>query len=167
MWLRSANKDDLKAVHQLLVKTWHATFDDVLGVETVNKVTGEYHSVAALTRNLAKPYSEFVVADDGEGNLVGMAYASQSKDGIAELHQLYVDPEQQVQGIGTMLLVEIEMAFPDVEKLALEVIAKNQKALDFYTRKGFEKTGETNDWGTLKLDIPVIKMEKSLTGWSM
>lgn len=167
MWLRSANKADLKAVHAMLVKTWHATFDDVLGVETVIQVTDEFHSVAALTRNLAKPYSEFVVADDGEGNLVGMAFASQSKDGVAELHQLYVDPEQQVQGIGSMLLAEIEMAFPDVEKLSLGVVAKNQKALEFYQRKGFIKTGETNDWGRLKLDVVVVTMEKSLTGWSM
>lgn len=167
MWLRSANKADLKAVSDLLVKTWHATFDDVLGGEIVRKVTGEFHSVTALTRNLTKPYSEFVVADDGEGNLVGMAFASQSKAGVAELHQLYVDPEHQVQGVGTMLLAEIEMAFPDVEKLSLGVVAKNQKALDFYQRKGFTKTGETTDWGTLNLDVVVITMEKPLTGWSM
>ncbi|WP_439272400.1 GNAT family N-acetyltransferase [Pseudochrobactrum sp. HB0163] len=167
MWLRSANKDDLQAVHQLLVKTWHATFDDVLGAETVNKVTGEYHSIAALSRNLAKPYSEFVVADDGEGRLVGMAFASQSKQAVAQLHQLYVDPEYHIQGIGTMLLAEMETAFPDVEKLALEVIAKNHKAVEFYRRKGFEKTGETTDWGTLELDILIYKMEKPLAGWSV
>lgn len=167
MWLRSANKADLKAVNALLVKTMHATFDDVLGVETVMQVTDEFHSVAALTRNLDKPYSEFVVADDGEGNLVGMAFASQSKAGIAELHQLYVDPEHQVQGIGTQLLAEIEMAFPDVEKLSLGVVSKNQKALDFYLRKGFMKTGETKDWGRLNLDVVVVTMEKSLSGWSI
>lgn len=167
MWLRSANKADLKAVSDLLVKTWHATFDDVLGAEIVNEVTAEFHSVAALTRNLAKPYSEFVVADDGEGKLVGMAFASQSKAGVAELHQLYVDPEHHVQGVGTMLLAEIAMAFPDVEKLTLGVVAKNQKAVDFYERKGFIKTGETTDWSPLKLDVAVITMEKPLAGWSM
>lgn len=167
MWLRSANKADLKAVNALLVRTWHATFDDVLGVETVVKVTDAFHSVAALTRNLDKPYSEFVVADDGEGNLIGMAFASQSKAGIAELHQLYVDPEHHIQGIGTMLLAEIEMAFPDVEKLSLGVVAKNQRAIDFYLRKGFEKTGESKDWGKLDLDVAVITMEKSLSCWSI
>ncbi len=110
MWVRSATEADLQAVHELLVETWHATFDDILGRETVDAVTGRWHSIAALKANLKRPYSEFVVADNGEGGIDGMAFASQSEDGAASLHQLYVRPETQVQGIGTMLLAEVEMA---------------------------------------------------------
>ncbi|MBN9047013.1 MAG: GNAT family N-acetyltransferase [Rhizobiales bacterium] len=167
MWVRSATEADLQAVHELLVETWHATFDDILGRETVDAVTGRWHSIAALKANLKRPYSEFVVADNGEGGIDGMAFASQSEDGAASLHQLYVRPETQVQGIGTMLLAEVEMAFPDVRKLKLEVIERNERAVRFYERKGFARVDRKEDWGDPQCREPVLMMEKSLESWSM
>ena len=167
MWVRSASEADLKAVHELLVSTWHATFDELLGRETVNAVTGQWHSIAALTANLKKPYSEFIVADNGEGAIDGMAFASQSEDGKASLHQLYVRPDAQVQGIGTMLLAEIEMAFPGVRTMKLEVIERNTQAVNFYERKGYVTVGRNEDWGAPKCKEPVLIMEKSLESWSM
>lgn len=167
MWVRSASEADLKAVHELLVSTWHATFDDILGREMVNTVTHQWHSVAALKANLKKPYSEFVVADNGEGGIDGMAFASQTGEGKASLHQLYVRPEVQVQGIGTMLLAEIEMAFPSVNTMRLEVIERNAKSVRFYERKGYAQVGRSEDWGDPSCKEPVIIMEKSLEGWSM
>ncbi|MBA8838576.1 GNAT family N-acetyltransferase [Ochrobactrum sp. RH2CCR150] len=167
MWVRSATEADLKAVHELLVSTWHATFDDILGREMVNAVTGQWHSIAALKANLRKPYSEFIVADNGEGGIDGMAFASQSEEGKASLHQLYVRPDVQVQGVGTMLLAEIEMAFPDVRAIKLEVIEKNAKAVKFYERKGYATVGRNEDWGDPNCREPVLVMEKSLDGWSM
>ena len=167
MWVRSASEADLKAVHELLVSTWHATFDELLGRETVNAVTGQWHSIAALTANLKKPYSEFIVADNGEGGIDGMAFASQSEDGKASLHQLYVRSDAQVQGIGTMLLAEIEMAFPGVRTMNLEVIERNTQAVNFYERKGYVTVGRNEDWGDPNCKEPVLVMEKSLESWSM
>lgn len=167
MWVRSASEADLKAVHELLVSTWHATFDDILGRETVNAVTGRWHSIAALKVNLKKPYSEFIVADNGEGRIDGMAFASQTGEGKASLHQLYVRPDAQVQGIGTMLLAEIEMAFPDVKAMRLEVIERNEKAVRFYERKGYARVGRNEDWGDPNCKEPVLVMEKKLDAWSM
>ncbi|MBC2885030.1 GNAT family N-acetyltransferase [Ochrobactrum sp. CM-21-5] len=167
MWVRSATEADLKAVHELLVSTWHATFDDILGREMVDAITGQWHSLAALKANLKKPYSEFVVADNGEGSIDGMAFASQTEAGKASLHQLYVRPDAQVQGVGTMLLAEIEMAFPDVRKIRLEVIEKNARALKFYERKGYVQVGRNDDWGEPHCRESVLVLEKSLESWSM
>ena len=50
MWVRSATKEDLDAVRDLLVETWHASYDDVYGVEKVNAITGRYHSLDALKK---------------------------------------------------------------------------------------------------------------------
>ncbi|EEY04484.1 GNAT family N-acetyltransferase [Brucella neotomae] len=167
MWVRSASEADLEAVHELLVSTWHATFDDLLGRETVNAVTGRWHSPAALKANLKKPYSEFIVADNGEGGINGMAFASQTEDGKASLHQLYVRPQIQFTGIGTMLLSEIEMAFPDVRTMRLEVIERNEKSVRFYERKGYVRVGRKEDWGDPNCKEPVLVMAKSLENWNM
>lgn len=52
MWVRSATEADLKAVNELLIATWHATFDDILGREMVDAVTAQWHSIAVLKANL-------------------------------------------------------------------------------------------------------------------
>ena len=52
---------------------------------------------------------QFVVADDGK-NLGGMGYAAMSRTEpkIAILHQLYVLPQYQGQGIGRDMFAELE-----------------------------------------------------------
>jgi ribosomal protein S18 acetylase RimI-like enzyme len=166
MWLRTATKDDIPAVRELLVETWHSTFDDVFGVETVNAITDKWHSVEALKKQLSKPYSEFVLADDGS-DLHGMAFASQSDQTFASLHQLYVRPECQAKGVGSLLLVEIESAFPNARKLKLEVIEKNAKALRFYESRGYARAGRTENWGEPDSGIAVLTMEKALADWTL
>lgn len=167
MWVRSATKEDLDAVRDLLVKTWHASYDDVYGVEKVNAITGRYHSLDALKKQLAKPYSEFIIADDG-ADIMGMAYATQKDHKLSILNQLYVHPEHQKRGVGSLLLAEVESAFPGVYALQLEVIEANQKTLQFYESRGFEKTSSRiENWGEPNSGISVIVLEKSLTGYEL
>ena len=167
MWIRSATKDDLDAVHDMLVTTWHATYDDVYGAERVNAITGRYHSLDALRKQLARPYSEFIIADDG-ADILGMAYASQKDHRLSILNQLYVHPERQQQGVGSLLLAEVESAFPGVFAMQLEVIEVNQRAIRFYESKGFERTSNRIDnWGEPNSGISVLVLEKSLTGYEL
>ena len=78
-----------------------------------------------------------------------MAFAAMPdpKSKTVMLHQLYVRPDCQGQGIGASLLEEVLAAFPDATVLRLEVEAANVKAVGFYEAKGFEKIGETSDCG--------------------
>ncbi|PSH66299.1 MULTISPECIES: GNAT family N-acetyltransferase [Phyllobacterium] len=167
MWVRSATKEDLNAVRDMLVETWHATYDDVYGVEKVNAITDRYHSLDALKKQLAKPYSEFIIADDG-ADILGMAYASQKDHKLSILNQLYVHPEHQKQGVGSLLLAEVESAFPGVFALQLEVIEQNQNAIRFYESRGFERTnGRIDNWGEPNSGISAVVLEKSLTGYEL
>ncbi|MGH6862367.1 MAG: GNAT family N-acetyltransferase [Phyllobacterium sp.] len=167
MWVRSATKEDLQAVRDLLVETWHATYDDVYGAEKVKAITDRHHSLDALKKQLAKPYSEFILADDG-ADIMGMAYACQKDHKLSILNQLYVRPENQKRGVGSLLLAEVESAFPGVFALQLEVIEANQRALQFYESRGFGKTGgRIDNWGEPDSGIAVVVLEKSLTGYEL
>ncbi len=161
MWIRSAGHEDLEVVRELLKRTWHSTYDAVYGVDKVNAITDRWHSIDALRRRLNKPYSEFVIADDGE-DILGMAYASLDNDRIAKLHQLYVNPQAQGRGAGTALLIEMESAFPAATKMRLEVEEVNARAIEFYKRNGYREVGRTANCGSQDSGIPALIFEKTL-----
>jgi ribosomal protein S18 acetylase RimI-like enzyme len=145
MFIRTAGERDLPAIRALLVETWHATYDQIYGAARVTEVTDEWHSLESLQRRIERPYSEFIVADDGE-TIGGMAYAESNADGkLVWLRQLYVLPALHGKGIGGMLMDEILDAFPDAETVRLDVNEKNTRAIDFYQGYGFIQTGSEID----------------------
>jgi ribosomal protein S18 acetylase RimI-like enzyme len=90
-----------------------------------------------------------------------MAYAAATTDPkLVMLHQLYVHPSFQGEGIGKMLLDEIEDSFPDARTLRLEVEAANTSALAFYRANGFVQAGETSNCGSDQSGIPALVLEK-------
>ena len=158
--MRTASERDLAALRALLVETWHATYDAIYGVERVTEITNDWHSIASLKARMGRPKSEFLVADDGK-TIGGMAYAAATTDPkLVMLHQLYVHPSFQGEGIGKMLLDEIKDSFPDARMLRLEVEAANASALAFYRANGFVQAGETANCGSDQSGIPALVLEK-------
>ncbi|WP_275790726.1 GNAT family N-acetyltransferase [Pararhizobium gei] len=162
-FVRTASERDLAKVSALLGETWHATYDVLYGVDKVTELTEKWHSLPALKARLARKNAEFVVADSGK-DIGGMGYAamSETRTKTAVLHQLYVLPKFQRQGIGREMFAELETCFPDAEIMQLEVEPQNRQAIDFYQAHGFVKTGETASCGDAQSGIPAIVMEKPL-----
>lgn len=162
MFVRTAGERDLQAVRDLLVETWHATYDSIYGVDRVTEITNDWHSIASLKARLVRPNSEFLVADDGK-KLGGMAYAAAATDpAVILLHQLYVRPGLQRGGLGAMLLQEIEDSFPEARTIRLEVEPANTIAVAFYKANGFVEAGKTASCGSPGSGIPALVLEKRL-----
>ena len=159
MWVRTASSEDLTVISAMLTETWHDTYDSIYGHDKVTELTTAWHSVDSLKQRLTKPRSEFIVTDDG-AEISGMAYVSQVDNETAMLHQLYVRPPQQGQGLGEKLLIEAEACFPDVRKIRLEVEEANNRAIKFYQNNGFKQVDTTPDCGVRGSGIPAIIMEK-------
>ena len=161
MWIRTVDRDDLQNIRDLLVKTWHATYDDIYGKDRVNAINEDWHSVKALQKRMTRPYSEFVIADDGT-EILGVAYASMGDERIAYLHQLYVNPDAQGRGAGKALLIEMESAFPMAAKMRLEVEEANAKAIAFYENQGYRQVDRTDNCGSRDSGIPALILEKQI-----
>jgi ribosomal protein S18 acetylase RimI-like enzyme len=159
IYIRTASERDLPAVQKLLGVCWHATYDEIYGPERVSAITADWHSMASLKSRLAKPYSEFIVAEESAG-IAGMAYASQSDPAFVLLHQLYILPGAQGRGLGAEMLAEIAAAFPDAKAIRLEVEAANARAVRFYERQGFETISRTENCGKDESGIAAIIMQK-------
>ena len=162
-FVRTASERDLAKVSALLAETWHATYDALYGVDKVREITAHWHSVPALKAKLERKDSEFVVADNGK-ELAGMGYVAMSKDRpkTAFLHQLYVLPRYQRQGIGRDMFAELETCFPDANTMVLEAEPRNEAAVAFYLAHGFVKVGEARHKADDVSDVPLDVYEKPL-----
>ena len=47
-------REDLTSVRDLLVETWHDTYDAIYGVERVTEITNEWHALERLARELER-----------------------------------------------------------------------------------------------------------------
>jgi ribosomal protein S18 acetylase RimI-like enzyme len=163
MFVRTASERDIPAIRALLVETWHDTYDGIYGAERVTGITDDWHSIAALTRRLTQPRSEYLVADDGS-EIGGMAFAAVDESGeTVTLHQLYVRPAWQGRGIGGLLLEEMIESFPDARRMRLEVEPENGRAVAFYEAQGFSRCGITQNCGGAGSGIPALIFERELS----
>jgi GNAT superfamily N-acetyltransferase len=144
--IRLANEADIPSVRDLLVRSWHDTYDAIYGVEKVTDITDRWHSADNLTRQLRIPLSLFLVAE-ADGQLVGTSKANGFATGDVMLDRLYVDPNAQRSGVGAALLNVMEKAFPYAGSVKLEVEPKNAKAIAFYGKHGFVTVGMTPNCG--------------------
>ena len=154
--IRQAISDDLADVRDLLVETWHDTYDGLLGAETVTRITDEWHSVEALSRQLDLPDTAFLVAET-DSRLVGHVFANARELPVLVIARLYVRPSCQRRGIGKALLDAAVACYPRARTIQLYVEADNPKGNAFYRREGFRPAGEVFQTG-----IRHIRMEKNL-----
>lgn len=161
MWIRTAARNDINAIHDLLVETWHATLDDLVGREEVDRKIAHDYTTDMLKKMLSRPASEYVVADDGD-MLHGVAYAAQGAvkgdSEIALVLHLCVKPESRGQGIGQRLLIELEEAFPAARKIRVVLNKKDVRTQKFFEEQGYKHLGISGD---NKSDNDVV-LEKTL-----
>ncbi|OLY44911.1 Acetyltransferase (GNAT) domain-containing protein [Bartonella apis] len=161
MWIRTASRNDINAIHDLLVETWHATLDDLVGREEVDRKIAHDYTTDMLKKMLSRPASEYVVADDGD-MLHGVAYAAQGAvkgdSEIALVLHLCVKPESRGQGIGQRLLIELEEAFPAARKIRVVLNKKDVRTQKFFEEQGYKHLGKSGD---NKLGDDVV-LEKTL-----
>jgi len=140
--VRRASADDLDAVRQLLHDTWHATYDQTMGVEAVNDISSRWHSAENLTRQLTDPDGCFLVAESSSRTIVGHASAVRKATDVVSLARLYVLPGLQGGGVGTALLTSIVNWAGPGTTIELEVETVNKAAIGFYHKHGFTGDGQ-------------------------
>jgi ribosomal protein S18 acetylase RimI-like enzyme len=125
--------EDADAIRDLLVETWHATYEALYGAQKVTEITDLWHAVAVLRRQIKDSTLRCLVAEHG-GILLGHALARPLDAGAWELARLYVAPTWQGQGHGDRLL---EAATLGASSVRLSVERLNDRAVRFYTNRGF------------------------------
>lgn len=139
--VRPAHEADVDGIQDVADRTWHETYDDILGEDVVGEVLDEWYVDEAIEEGVSHEAQDFVVAVDDD-TVVGYAHAGPHPPRrVHQLYRIYVHPDYWGQGIGKALLADIEQALydRDVSSYEVEVIAANEGAVGFYEATGFER----------------------------
>ena len=143
--IRPAARSDLPVVQRVLVDTWHATYDTLMGRAKEDELTASWHALPVLERQLDQAGATRLVAIEG-GRIVGTAFAIRA-EGYVKLDQIYVLPAAHGTGAGKALLDAVTAAAGAATPIRLEVEPRNARAIAFYKREGFAKIGEVTCCG--------------------
>jgi ribosomal protein S18 acetylase RimI-like enzyme len=164
--VRPCRMRDVSRIGALLEKSWHDTYDRILGRPQAIRMGRRAYSkinLGILIAHSIWPFHRWTVlvaAQDRE--IIGCVVADRD-DEVAEiiLYGLYVDPELKRKGIGSALLDAVIAKYPHAKAFRLEVLRDNTAAITWYKARGFAIYGETKK-ATGTTDVPALYMEKRI-----
>jgi ribosomal protein S18 acetylase RimI-like enzyme len=159
MRIRDVQPSDVRAVRHVLVETWHATYDLILGAERVTEITESWHSQANLLRQIGLSDSAFLLAETTLEGIIATSFSRRLENGSVMLARLYVIPFAQRRGAGKALLNESIARFPQARSFQVEVEPQNRSAVQFYQHNGFRELSRVGNCGG-RHDLTSILMER-------
>lgn len=157
--IRPATLDDTEQIRELGHAVWPVAYAGLVTPEFMANGLENWWSAEAVARGITKGIT-LVAVETKTGRLVGMTGLGQ-ENGDWVMWKLYILPDFHGTGIGRRLVERAIAALPDgTERLLLDVLAANEKAIGFYHRLGFTETerGTGRDlgadlvWMSLDLD---------------
>ncbi|KIL42748.1 GNAT family acetyltransferase [Jeotgalibacillus alimentarius] len=147
--IRTCNLDDLSVLQEISYETFNDTFKDQNSPENMKAYLEKAFTSKQLESELQQPLSTFffILADDQPAGYlkVNIEEAQSENMGPAslEIERIYVRKAFQKNGFGTCLLDQAIQTAIDHQKnsIWLGVWEKNEGAIAFYKRMGFEETG--------------------------
>lgn len=144
--IRKASLSDLEIIQTLGIQTFTETFAEVNTPENMQNYVRENFSLEQFTSEINNPDSRFYLAFSGKEAIgylkinFGNAQTEIIGHQAMEIHRIYVLPAFLGKKVGQLLLDEaIKIANQtSVDSIWLGVWEENHRALQFYSKNGFE-----------------------------
>lgn len=91
-----------------------------------------------------------------DGTRLAGSVRARESDGICHVGRLVVHPDSQGRGIGTMLMLEIERAFPAAARFQLFTGSRSERNIRLYERLGYVRSHEK----VVSPSVTLVFMEK-------
>lgn len=160
--IRPAGPADVEGIRAVARRAWHAAHAPILGTEAVESFLAEHYDRESFRERIDRQDTILDVAVDADG-VVGYVLASPAADASATfaLGHIYLDPDRWREGIGRRLLAHAERTVTerDGERLALSVMADNDRAVGFYEAAGYRRVEAFHDE---RLDAAAYTYAKAL-----
>jgi len=146
--VRKIKPDDVLDLHQIYFLTWLDTYpneefnitaeDIIYKYEqrlTSEKIVESKKKIAQTKENELKLLLEY------NKKVVALCNVIKNKD-YNQLQAIYILPEYQRMGIGSLIWSEAEKFLDPCKKTIVHVASYNNKAISFYKKLGFKSTGK-------------------------
>jgi ribosomal protein S18 acetylase RimI-like enzyme len=163
MTIRKAVLEDIPQIRAVGSASWKATYSGIFPDEFIENALEQWWSEASFQRSIPAATVCNLVAEQA-GRIVGtlLGTVDPREEGQVHLFRLYIHPDHLGQGIGKQLWqAYLQHLAPGVRRVDLEVEPQNARAIQFYTRLGFEETGnnEAEAFGyTMKTMLMSLKL---------
>lgn len=138
-------KDILK-IQKIAYLTWPATYGKILSKEQLDYMLDMIYSEEALRIEFEKNEQLFYLISKDYTTLGFTAVEHHYKGAaVTRIHKIYLLPETQGKGIGKKVIEKIRKLAMQNQSTSLSLnVNRNNSALDFYKKLGFEITEEVN-----------------------
>ncbi len=147
--IRVCNIEDAEVLQAISRETFAETFSEDNDPSHLESFLAEAYSLDKLKRELSNPETQFFFAE-WEGEVAaylkvneGSAQSEEKGNKFLEVERIYVRQAFQKLGLGRVLMDKaVEIAKTSGKSsIWLGVWEKNEKAIAFYEKKGFVRTG--------------------------
>ena len=157
MEIRRAETEDAEQIEQIHVDAYQTNYRGYIPDKFLDNFTLTSERIARTKMSLDK--AEFWIAADSS-KIFGFAVLNFSDTDTFEIKALYIAPQHQKQGIGSLL---VNTLCHDKKKLGFKKCVvwtlKSGPSLGFYEKCGSSKTSSEKLW---KYDLPIVMFEKFL-----
>lgn len=135
----AATRGDLPGIAALAAVIWRQHYPGIITDAQIDYMLERMYSLARMEQDMAEGvcYDRLLI----DGDLSGFsAHGPTEEPATGKLHKLYVDPHRHGRGLGWRLLqaAEARARAEGWTTLLLQVNKRNEKAIAFYRRTGFE-----------------------------
>lgn len=136
--IRKATATDIPAINRLAAAIWGPTYSAILSREQIDYMFEVIYTPKALERQMLEGQTFLLLRDEAEP--IGFAAYSlkDKKERIFKLNKIYLLPSRQGEGLGKLLLDEVELSVSEAGAAYLDLnVNKHNKAKTFYEHCGY------------------------------
>lgn len=139
MVVRVLTEPELSIVKHLAYKIWPVAYQSILTKEQMDYMLNWMYSIETLEKSYNSGHSFFCITENNSDIGFLDVEINHPKNGNMKIHKIYVLPEFHGKGVGFQLLIEAKKFAlnNNMESISLQV-NRNNNALNFYLRNGFE-----------------------------
>lgn len=148
--IRPCTLEDIEELQEISYQTFNETFREQNSPENIDHYLEKAFNLPQLEEELKNPYSQFFFADVNN-ELAGylkintdQAQSEEMSEDALEIERIYIKQSFQKHGVGKYLFQQALQIAQQLNKqqMWLGVWEKNDNAIAFYQKLGFELTGQ-------------------------
>lgn len=142
MQIVEAPKDYIFVIRSLADRIWPHTFRDILSEKQIVYMMDMMYSVGSLEQQMDNGHHYLLLEEDGE-YLGYLSYELNYKNSdLTKIHKIYILPSLQGKGLGRFFINAVKVIAMQNNNAGLSLnVNRYNKAIEFYTRVGFEIVG--------------------------